>query len=436
MSAQIAAVEERPVDAQTSRVYTDPVCGAPDYRVATHADLPHIVKFSGGRSSGAMVLGLARSGVLRIERGDAVLFANTTAEHPATYDFVTDVCDELESEHGVPCFWYEYCTVERLGPFGYSRRSAYRLVKRRPYEKTDPADALGYRSDGTAFEEMVSARAMLPDRHFRICTHMLKIRPGAMLISEWLGGGPGPAHRGHHHGTALVNADELADRYRGSKLTRGQYRDRIAYVASRPPARPEQNWQDFTKVDLQRPSSGPRPEADIWGAIGRPREYVTLLGLRADEPERVDRMLFKNVVAEGATKSRCRDSSQPAGEFGYAPLADHSATNDDVMCFWRSQPYDLGIDSAFGNCVFCFMKGPVAISRLAHSEDPQRVPSTPSDVAWWADIERRYARPADTTDGRSLGFFDLTRPTFSEIAAGPIRVGRRPSIDRPCACTD
>ena len=294
----------------------------------------------------------------------------------------------------------------------------------------------GYRSDGSAFEEMVSARAMLPDRHFRICTHALKVRPGAQLISEWLGCGPGPAHRGHHHGRILADVDELADRYRGRKLTREQYRDRIAYAAARPPARPEQNWQDFTSVQLGLLAGGPRPEADIWGAVGRPRQYVTLLGLRADEPLRVERMLLKNFQAEGATGSRCRDSSQPAGEFGYAPMADHGATNDDIMRFWESQDYNLGIDSAFGNCVFCFMKGPVAISKLAHTEDPRRVPSAPSDVAWWADLESRYGRPAETADGRILGFFDLNRPTFSEIAVGPIRVGRTPSTGPPCACTD
>ena len=64
------------------------ICGAPKYMSESHASLPHIVKFSGGR----------------VKRGDGVeprpqrrdptpsgatvvLFANTTAEHPATYDF-------------------------------------------------------------------------------------------------------------------------------------------------------------------------------------------------------------------------------------------------------------------------------------------------------------------------------------------------------------
>ena len=78
------------------------VCGAPVYRSAGHAGLVHVVKFSGGPSSGAMVLSLARRGALRAGRGDVVLFANTTAEHPATYDIAAEVCDELEEKHAIP----------------------------------------------------------------------------------------------------------------------------------------------------------------------------------------------------------------------------------------------------------------------------------------------------------------------------------------------
>ena len=416
--------------------FPNAICAAPRYRHGDHVGLPHLVKFSGGRSSGAMLLSLAKHGALVAERGDAVLFANTTAEHPSTYQFAIKVCDEIESEYNIPCFWYEYCTVEKLGRLGYSRRPAYKLVTRQPYSKADELERPGYRSDGSAFEEMISALAMLPDRHIRICTHALKVKPGARLISEWLGGGPGPAYAGHHHGSNLVTADELGDRYRGGKLTKDQYIKRVQFAATRPPARPDQVWQEFTKATLDRSSTGARPKADIWGILGKTQYYVTLLGLRGDEQDRVDRMLMKNLMAEGASSSRCRDTSQPAGELAYAPMADYGTTVEDISSFWTSHSYDLGIDSKFGNCVFCFMKGPVALSQLAHTVDAERVENAPSDISWWANIENRYARPTESDDGRRLGFFDLTRPTYAEIAAGPIRVGRQPVLGGPCACTD
>lgn len=58
------------------------------YESLNHEDLPHVVKFSGGRTSGMMLFVLLESGLLKAERGDVVLFNNTSAEHPQTYDFV------------------------------------------------------------------------------------------------------------------------------------------------------------------------------------------------------------------------------------------------------------------------------------------------------------------------------------------------------------
>ena len=47
-----------------------------------HAELPHVVKFSGGRSSGMLLLTLLANGILKSERGDVVVFNNTSSEHP------------------------------------------------------------------------------------------------------------------------------------------------------------------------------------------------------------------------------------------------------------------------------------------------------------------------------------------------------------------
>ena len=58
------------------------------------------------------MLSLAETGELRPERGDVVLFANTSAEHPGTWAFAAECCERLERDFGLPCLWYEFCTVE------------------------------------------------------------------------------------------------------------------------------------------------------------------------------------------------------------------------------------------------------------------------------------------------------------------------------------
>ncbi|MYC57724.1 MAG: hypothetical protein F4X48_03935, partial [Acidimicrobiia bacterium] len=164
------------------------------YRHPEHSDLPHIVSFSGGRSSAALAFMAAEEGLLRSERGDAFLFANTSAEHPGTYEFVAECKVRLENDYGLPFFWFEFCTVEDAWRGEYCRKASYRLVKPVPIED----DPDGYRSSGELFEEMVSHQGMLPNPHSRTCTAKLKLYPSHALLAEWLGGTAGPAHSGHH----------------------------------------------------------------------------------------------------------------------------------------------------------------------------------------------------------------------------------------------
>lgn len=164
------------------------------YRHPVHADLPHIVSFSGGRSSAALAFMAAEEGLLRPERGDVLLFANTSAEHPGTYEFAAECKVRLEDEFGLPFFWFEFCTVEDAWRGEYRRKASYRLVKPVPVED----DPDGFRSSGELFEEMVSHQGMLPNPHSRTCTAKLKLYPSHELLAEWLGGTDGPAHSGHH----------------------------------------------------------------------------------------------------------------------------------------------------------------------------------------------------------------------------------------------
>ena len=142
----------------------------------SHEALPHIMNFSGGRSSGMLTLELARNRELKAERGDAVLFANTSAEHPATYEFANQVCDEIETAYGIPCFWFEFTTVEEHKRRKWRRYPTYKLVNRhaKATEDDDPAFP-GYRDDGSVFEHMISYKYRMPDRRARLCTQHMKV---------------------------------------------------------------------------------------------------------------------------------------------------------------------------------------------------------------------------------------------------------------------
>lgn len=92
--------------------------------------------------------------------------------------------------------------------------------------------------------------------------------------------------------------------------------------------------------------------------------WTNLVGLRADEPGRVERI-----------KRPSRDRWTVA-----APLAAEGVTVGDVAAFWRTQPFDLALKGKWeGNCDGCFLKGRAAILRMAH-DYPER-------MAWWAEME-------------------------------------------------
>ncbi len=102
---------------------------------------------------------------------------------------------------------------------------------------------------------------------------------------------------------------------------------------------------------------------DMWGV--KPKEYNVALALRADEMHRVDSAMAADV-----------DSGIP-----YFPMADAGIVGADVVGFWNSQPFRLGMKSYEGNCGRCFMKKKHALSRLIHRD--------PSSADWWIGWEKR-----------------------------------------------
>ena len=403
------------------------------YRHPRHADIPHVVKFSGGRSSALVAVALAESGTLDPGRGDLALFANTSAEHPATYRFADRVSRLLEVDYGIPVLWYEFCTVEDAAYYGYRRRPTYRLVRRLPVEEHPQ----GYRWRGEVFEEMLSFQQMLPNPRQRSCTYKLKLQPSHQLLEEWFSGSGGPAHQGHYRDEPYLSSEYAAGEYekRGGTAPKMDFMRRTDFMLSRPSARDEQKWNDFTAVPITNPrQSG----AGLWGRP--PIDHLTLLGLRADEMRRVNRVLDRTFISEGASSRQCGTASQPGGEHPHFPLADSGFTKQEVEAYWRTAPFDLSIPAEAGNCTFCFMKGTSQLVRLSRMDDTQRVDGTPSDIVWWENIERKYRREAPRRNGSGttkFGFLGVGAPSYAQVRAGNFRRQTSGATGTPvCDCTD
>lgn len=139
-------------------------------------------------------------------------------------------------------------------------------------------------------------------------------------------------------------------------------------------------------------------------------DYTMAVGLRADEPRRVARLhgdgLNQDVVA---------------------PLAAAGITVKDVRAFWDSQPFDLslpGDDSAFGNCVGCFLKSRARLQRVARAE--------PAQLDWWVRQEQKKIGTA--ADGAR---FRNDRPSY----AAQLEEAKTQGVLfddglEPCFCTD
>ncbi|MBR7900295.1 Nin-like protein [Burkholderia multivorans] len=114
-------------------------------------------------------------------------------------------------------------------------------------------------------------------------------------------------------------------------------------------------------------------------------EWDNVMGIRADEPRRVARLL-----------SPGRDNS---GGIPNLPLARAGVLKADVLAFWRDQPFDLALDPEgdFGNCDACFLKARHKIVRAFVSR--------PDLATWWINEE---SRPSEAT-------FRNDRPRYSEL---------------------
>ena len=113
-------------------------------------------------------------------------------------------------------------------------------------------------------------------------------------------------------------------------------------------------------------------------SLGRP-DYLTLVGVRADEPRRV-------------AKIRTQEDK-------YCPLAEANVTEKDVWDFWNANSFDLQLPKFSGasNCDLCFLKGASILMGLINQK--------PERAVWWASME-------DKIGAR----FRSDRPSYKEMA--------------------
>jgi hypothetical protein len=144
--------------------------------------------------------------------------------------------------------------------------------------------------------------------------------------------------------------------------------------------------------------------------------YVTLIGLRADEPDRI-----------AALKA-----DPQAGSLAF-PLHAAGVTKPMVNDWWATMPFRLGLKGYQGNCDLCWHKDIRHIVRTMH-EEPER-------AAWWIEQERWAQKNARSASGRR---FRRERVTY----AGLLELAQRPRLfddsewdeDKgagvSCVCTD
>ena len=429
---------------------------------------PHVMKFSGGRSSGMLLFTLLENGILKPERGDVVIFNNTSAEHPATYEFVARCKERTEKEYGIPFLWTEFQTYEDSVMGDWRRLPTYRLTQ--PHEIADDCPH-GYSCGGEVFEELLSWKRFLPTLFKRICTQEMKLFVTQAFLRDWFACKPEIDRQGHWHGESQMDdatVVRLHERHQGTTPPEVLL-EKAAYVRSRPHIREAQQYSDYSPCTTARMDSTLQDK--VFGgkvalAGDNCMDYVTFIGLRADEPMRIHRMKARNYGRK--EEADCEEEKDPhitapEGEYVYAPLADMGVSKADVCDFWQKQPKNTQLllpdDAGMSNCVFCFLKGTKNLAHVLANQDSveknmrqelRARPGTPGDIHWWVAMEKKYGRDlkrenrvitSDKEVGQRpiIGFWGMnSKMSYKWLAnygLAPDEISAE-NMELPCDCTD
>lgn len=137
-------------------------------------------------------------------------------------------------------------------------------------------------------------------------------------------------------------------------------------------------------------------------------EYFNAVGLRADEPKRVAKMVGGEKRIEmtlfGDETVGIKRTNPSPGETPICPLAEAGIVLADVASFWDRSDFDLDLESHEGNCDLCFLKS--SAKQLAIIKD------MPSRADWWAAAE---AAALGRTRNPSVERFRKDRPGYREM---------------------
>lgn len=384
---------------------------------------------------------LLENGLLDRERGDVIVFNNTSAEHPNTYRFVRD-CMHASRAYGIPFFQIEFQTYEDARQGEWTRLPTYRLVNDRPKSDANPN---GYHWRGEAFEELLSWTGYVPNQFNRICTHHLKLDVTRNFLKDWLASKPNIPRLGHFGNSSRMDPDAAYLRHRKNQggVPKNIFLRKRKFVWSRPHSRPEQryeefcpDWKPFENKALVGKTFG---EKAWFGKQGV--EYVAFIGLRGDEQHRVRRVELRGESADGYE-----------GEHIYMPLHEMAVNKTEVNAFWECQSWNLQelASGSVSNCVFCFLKGSSNLSAvytdLRNSETNEEhgfgsLRESPCDLQWWVNMESEYGRDlrAENRSCRSnvdkVGFFGNNAFNYESIRKD---TGNGVQFDStlPCDCTE
>lgn len=416
---------------------------------------PLVVKFSGGRSSGMMLMNLLKNNQLDPKKGDVIIFNNTSAEHSATYEFTRRIKKIAEAEHNIPFFWIEHQTYEdSSNSYQWLRRPTYRLTNDKPYSNINKN---GYRYKGEVFEEMISLSGFLPNVMNRVCTLSMKIFITNNFLSDWFAQKQGIERLGHYGETSKMSDDDIIKTHKknGGSTPDDILLSKKAFVKGCSFVRKSQLWKDWTAADIVIDNETLKKgiignKAQLYGDLAI--DYTSALGIRSDEQRRIIKIQHR--INEARANQGKSLFNQPHGESILAPLIDGNITRDQVIKFWNHQEFNLALpnNGLFSNCVYCPLKGKAKLLQIAKMQlNDKPTELTPENIDWWINIERKYSRDLiaekrEVTSEKKpthVGFFGATKALVFEGIKNQAKNGK--IVDKellklentiPCNCTD
>jgi 3'-phosphoadenosine 5'-phosphosulfate sulfotransferase (PAPS reductase)/FAD synthetase len=424
--------------------------------------IPRVVSFSGGRTSGMMLLQALKNNELHQWRGDVVIFNNTSAEHKATYDFVGRMKKICEEEYGIPFFILEFQTYEAKTSRGWVRRKTYRLVNSMPFCAISNIN--GYKFNGEIFEEAISQTGVLPSAFQRNCTITMKIEITNSFLKDWFSKVKFIEQQGSNSTNINITDQDIINKHRkyGGELSDDEIISKKKFVINSKKYREKQFFKDFTNANIDFNNiylfdKNGNGGISLFGKNAI--KYINYIGIRFDEKHRAVKIRQRikdakaNLKLKGKNKKSGLVKTQPPFEIAYMPMIKARITKEKVIEFWRqreNKTLDLVLpyNGLFSNCVHCFLKGKSKNQKIA--QHLKKNDGTPNSLRWWSNIEEKYSRKvikSTKNNYTNIGFFgankDYVYQTWlDEINNGNIDVNKlnknleKESYNADCNCTD